>query len=53
LPPKVSPRIVEVVMRCLQRDPARRPGPLELFDLFDDLAADRDRRRRLRQRCSV
>lgn len=50
-PPKVSQRVAEVIMRCLQRDPALRPSPAELFDAFDDLAAQQGRhRRRLRRR---
>ncbi len=46
MPPRASPRVADVVMRCLQRDPALRPSPLELFGLLDDLAAERGRRRR-------
>jgi serine/threonine-protein kinase len=51
MPPKASPRVADVVMRCLHRDPALRPSPRELFDLFDDLAAERGRRpRRLKRK---
>lgn len=46
MPPKAPRRAADVVMLCLERDPSRRPTPLELFDLFDDLAAERGRRRR-------
>jgi serine/threonine protein kinase len=52
MPPKASPRVADVVMRCLQRDPALRPSPIELFDLFDNLAAERGRRRRRLKRRS-
>jgi eukaryotic-like serine/threonine-protein kinase len=53
MPPKASRRVADVVMRCLARDPALRPTPLELFDLFDALAAERGRRRRRLQRAST
>lgn len=51
LPSKVARGVAAVVMSCLERDPARRPTPWELFQAFDDLAAAHGRhRRRLRRR---
>jgi len=43
---KVPSRVASVVMACLERDPEKRPSPLELFDAFDDLAARHGRKRR-------
>lgn len=43
---KVKDRVASVIMSCLERDPANRPTPLELFDAFDDLAARHGRKRR-------
>jgi eukaryotic-like serine/threonine-protein kinase len=48
---KVSAKVADVIMRCLQRDPGQRPTSAELFELFDELAAAQGRRRRrLRRR---
>jgi eukaryotic-like serine/threonine-protein kinase len=44
--PKVNHRAAAVIMSCLERDPAKRPTPLELFDAFDELAARHGRKRR-------
>jgi len=38
-PSRHSPGLSEVVMSTLRRDPAARPSVTELFDRFDDLAA--------------
>ncbi|MGH2455576.1 MAG: serine/threonine-protein kinase [Candidatus Limnocylindria bacterium] len=39
-PNKVPQRLAELLMACLQRDPADRPSPLRLFEAFDGLAAE-------------
>ena len=43
---KVPARVAAVLMSCLERQPADRPSPLELFEAFDELAARHGRRRR-------
>lgn len=43
---RVEPAVAAVIMPCLERDPARRPSALQLFDAFDELAARHGRRRR-------
>lgn len=43
---KVPARVAAVLMSCLEREPADRPSPLELFDAFDELAARHGRKRR-------
>jgi eukaryotic-like serine/threonine-protein kinase len=43
---KMNSRAASVIMSCLERDPAKRPTPLELFDAFDELAARHGRKRR-------
>lgn len=43
---KVNARVAAVIMSCLERDPTKRPTPLELFDAFDELAARHGRKRR-------
>ncbi len=53
LPSKVPRSVAAAVMPCLERDPARRPTPEELFESFDDLAAAHGRRRRRLSRRSA
>ncbi len=53
LPPKVPRAVAAAIMPCLERDPARRPSPEELFETFDDLAATHGRRRRRLRRRSA
>ncbi|MGZ8476205.1 MAG: serine/threonine-protein kinase, partial [Candidatus Limnocylindria bacterium] len=43
---KVATKVAALIMSCLERDPAKRPSPLELFDAFDELAARHGRKRR-------
>lgn len=38
-PAKVPPQVAELLMATLERDPAKRPSPLQVFESFDDLAA--------------
>ena len=38
-PRRHSPGLSELIMACLQRDPAMRPSVAALFDRFDELAA--------------
>lgn len=43
---KVPARVATLLMSCLERRPADRPSPLQLFEAFDELAARHGRRRR-------
>lgn len=47
---KLRPRLAAAIMSCLARDPAERPTVQEIFEAFDELAANRERRRRLKFR---
>ena len=42
---KVPPALASLLMSTLERDPAKRPSPAELFGAFDDLAAQHGVRR--------
>ena len=43
---KVPSKVAAIVMACMDRDPAKRPSPLELFEAFDEFAARHGRKRR-------
>ena len=43
---RVHRRAAAILMSCLERDPANRPSALQLFEAFDELAAEHGRRRR-------
>lgn len=44
-PAKVPPPLGSLLLSALERDPANRPSPAELFDAFDELAAQHGVRR--------
>ncbi|HEX2193761.1 MAG TPA: serine/threonine-protein kinase [Candidatus Limnocylindria bacterium] len=44
-PAKVPGPVAELVMAAIDREPANRPSPLELFERFDDLASQHSVRR--------